>query len=1724
MKATAASSNLLLLQRIDRTLYLEKFNTIMSSLFESLLTRTRAYGFKGFDAFVLGKIRKTIMCQDEAAHTYAKIRETYITPGQSSSLHQIQSMIVFVTVVAVAGASKEVQLELQSARDHWLKVRKVDLAANQLYAKNVDKLWEIDSLTEIAYMTDKSGVSFMAIDDSCSVYGVFLSGILKVWSKVGNKDIDETTVFKLTQKIDLKGKPRSLSVSNDGKRLVVGVDNDAVLYAVPGGKRGGRKGFVEVRRLGLGAAPIMSIQISDRFIYTGSEDRKINVWNFRNEDVQNSFTTDSSIFAMTTLPICEPNVAEDERTLVSALVAGSSKGKLYLLPMPLPTAPFDAATEWPGLVVHSDNSPITALTVAWNFVYAGYANGSIKTWAIKIEKTAQSVSVPIKMVKFIPVSNQAVHASPVSSLSFAGGVLFSASQDFSILPWNAPENLMADTAVEFIQTYTKGIVLHSSAIVSMAANKYLIASGDEDGRICLTAPLVTRENLGASSRPDNMSFEEVQFCKFSFLEHDFGHCFSTHQGLTVVEDVILRITNIHDSPVTIRCLSKIDDPAFPLTYDSTSFGGRIVSLKKEGSKVAKEAYQIEPLHDLTLRIAFVPNAPRQFSYLFDFLLNEKMTVRIHVKGYGSTPKIVSDREIFDFGTVFIGSYPRTMSVVLENRGFKDIFVNCLDIPEELNSGSAVVVPETGDGEDVEDDVESGTLCFSSRNVEVIPRLCIVKAKSKASITLRFNPQKEFRTFRIPFKLRYAGGIYTLGTIVGRSELKKSEDGQASLALLTSESSVMLNSSEVALARQNGLRDLVGNEVLCDMGLADKLLTAEGWSVLSSEKLTCFLEKHSGFFLELPAGQDNRALLDVVRINLTCPDKRAYELWHDNTVVAFGVYDLGGAVLPIDIASDELAFTNGDEAFGVVTLELFIFEPGTSERNGRLPKVAPAAAPIDSYGTLRTVYHIKVSKGFRLSPLAEGGPIEPSNRVHVRGVERVISCIKDGAGLVYEVFGDDTKGNRKVAGSPLFAAVTMSLHSQKVSATHFSVQEIVNGSEFTPLKNKNFVDPVGTDKAILKRPKVDVSSAKISRKIKVIFKRSRDVEPGLEEKFECFSDTVPLHVATDVIRKSIAAKISPLSAFPSEVSAANGECLKVEVLLPSSKFGGGSSDTPESDGESGAAMEDPAQEDIEIAKSLDNVVDSIYGSQTLPLLGSNNFRGYWYFVVDGLTLKLISADPEAGAENDVPATEISFLTRGLRVVGETCCFQGFDGEVKFVQNISDLDALSPKLVRYANAYGESKRAEDFPRILTEVWKMYLRDQFVRGIRRAFERMVESRLVMMQEEAKIKSDALQRAFEDKLAEELKTRANKRLTKADLENRANMIKEKFKILEQVPQAINPQLIYDEIATVTAEYAKKKKTGLLNINDLRSYLENEPLAGAEEAYSKIEADVATKEMHWDDKGTILFDSFKIWYKADEGEKRMNSLTERTFFAQILDEELSASESWGVEEGSKFELGSDNLPSFGEKLINVEKELGQEAAKLGRFFSTIFGPSTANLKKEEGEEMKEEGGDDGDKEEKKDKKEGDEGEGEGGDELSQEPVGKVEFVEVGENEIPQMQQRRASFDRLSDSGSQRSVEVDKVISHRVGGVEEVVQGPNAAPSLFSWIWPFGGPIAVPQSNPDEPGFGIAGAETPSPPVPQPVIDVSSSRFIADDIMEEDEEEEEEEAPDDEDDEEEEEG
>jgi len=351
-------------------------------------------------------------------------------------------------------------------------------------------------------------------------------------------------------------------------------------------------------------------------------------------------------------------------------------------------------------------------------------------------------------------------------------------------------------------------------------------------------------------------------------------------------------------------------------------------------------------------------------------------------------------------------------------------------------------------------------------------------------------------------------------------------------------------------------------------------------------------------------------------------------------------------------------------------------------------------------------------------------------------------------------------------------------------------------------------------------------------------------------------------------------------------------------------------------------------------------------------------------------------------------------------------------------------------------------------------------------------------------------------------------------------NMMKEKFKILEQVPQSINPQLIYDEIATVTAEYARKKKTGLLNINDLRSYLENEPLAGAEEAYSQIEADVATKEMHWDDKGTILFDSFNIWYKADEGEKRMNSLTERTFFAQILDEELSANESWGVEEGSKFELGSDTLPSLGERLANAEKELGEEAAKVGRFFSNLFGANL--LKKEEGEETKEEGGDDGEKEEKKDKNEGDEGEG--GDEAPPEPVGKVEFVEVGENEIPQMQQRRASFDRLSDSGSQRSVEVDKVVVERVGGVEEVVQGADATPSLFSWIWPFGGPTAVPQSNPDEPGFGIAGAETPSPAVPQPVIDVSSSRFIADDIMEEDEEEEEEAQDDEDDDEEEEEG
>jgi hypothetical protein len=71
--------------------------------------------------------------------------------------------------------------------------------------------------------------------------------------------------------------------------------------------------------------------------------------------------------------------------------------------------------------------------------------------------------------------------------------MFSSSHDLSIMKWLAPLNLNAKRSLEFKQDHSTAMILHGAPIVTMAANSFCMVTGDESGKVVISAPLHSKD-------------------------------------------------------------------------------------------------------------------------------------------------------------------------------------------------------------------------------------------------------------------------------------------------------------------------------------------------------------------------------------------------------------------------------------------------------------------------------------------------------------------------------------------------------------------------------------------------------------------------------------------------------------------------------------------------------------------------------------------------------------------------------------------------------------------------------------------------------------------------------------------------------------------------------------------------------------------------------------------------------------------------------------------------------------------------------------------------------------------------------------------------------------------------------------------------------------------------------------------------------------------------------
>jgi WD40 repeat protein len=128
-----------------------------------------------------------------------------------------------------------------------------------------------------------------------------------------------------------------------------------------------------------------------------------------------------------------------------------------------------------------DNVSVTSVVCpnrfgdTWELCYAGTSAGEIKIYEMLWQDPLSGSKKEVRAFK--PLWQHNVHSGPVSCLCPAGGWLFSASHDMSVVAWREPTVHAAGVA----QGHEDGYVAHQGRVTSMCATSEMIFSVDDSG-------------------------------------------------------------------------------------------------------------------------------------------------------------------------------------------------------------------------------------------------------------------------------------------------------------------------------------------------------------------------------------------------------------------------------------------------------------------------------------------------------------------------------------------------------------------------------------------------------------------------------------------------------------------------------------------------------------------------------------------------------------------------------------------------------------------------------------------------------------------------------------------------------------------------------------------------------------------------------------------------------------------------------------------------------------------------------------------------------------------------------------------------------------------------------------------------------------------------------------------------------------------------------------------
>ena len=886
---------MLLMQRLRPDMYKNYFLSILRAQLHTLRLKIHVFGFSAFDAFITSTLRGAVHVEVKAAHLQLEVKKNL----DYAAHHSRKSLAVY-----------------DKAKKYLSGTKALGKIVDELYDSKMQNMWDINSLDVYTSAREKRSVTAVAIDYSGKIFVALNSGLLKIYKTRETADLP----MRLVQKVSMKAHIRSMVVSQDAKKVFLACGNDVKVLALSSNRK--RLNYKELLSFSGHSAAVNTVQPFDRFILSGGQDCMVHLWRLNSRDPANAYDAGSAVFCMTVMPVSESNVAVDEMTLTDILIAGTQRGRILVLPLPLAGSSTESAY-WEGFFVEGGECGVSSVQVAWGYVYAGFTDGRVKTWAVEMRKSVNSNVSPIRNVVFLPVQSVQVHAGPVTCLAFTGGSLFSASYDFSILPWTAPDRLNAKTVANFTQSYREGMIHHSNSILTIASNKTMMVTGDEGGRVVVTYAKKVREDFMASGGDSHNLKSRPQF-SFSFIEYDFKKCFVDNNGGVIEEEVMLNVLNNSGGPATIRCLLK-RHPCFRVEScenENRCNGSEIVSLISTGSSNFKIATRFDNHHSVQYRIVFHPLETRVVHLPIQFLINEKDMVTIQVKGSGCKSKIFVTQNIklYEMGTVPIGHYG-VERISIENREERPILVNCLAECEDKIENSNYEISTVKHN-------------LAERYFSVIPRCFSIPPFEHVELLVRFVPPVKVDVFKIPIRAIYGGGEGTLAEMRVRSAdppssvvretmasppSKRGNSGPSAQFLFKKDSAALLNGKDVldsvsteddmeshaglfdeAKAMQylyRGLRTLSPSESPCPSDLLVSLLRDIGWKIALEGPLAMLMHPETGVFIEIPnchtasststGKPEPLPTMSEFEVDFRCAEPSNYEVWYGNRLVRSG---------------------------------------------------------------------------------------------------------------------------------------------------------------------------------------------------------------------------------------------------------------------------------------------------------------------------------------------------------------------------------------------------------------------------------------------------------------------------------------------------------------------------------------------------------------------------------------------------------------------------------------------------------------------------------------------------------------------------------------------------------------------------------------------------------------------------------------------------------------------